>query len=127
MIYFNPSCEINGSEVIIPIFKMKKLCSRRLWLVQGHMYNYVIPTLMFFLLCHGPLNQDGLHPQWDQLSTDKPLFPGPRELAALEPIWSQWMKLSVIGDGPHPPVHSIRSILSELLEARKALQYVSMP
>ena len=36
------------------------------------------------------------------------------------------MKLSVIGDRPHPPVHSIRSILSELLEARKALQYVSM-
>lgn len=36
------------------------------------------------------------------------------------------MKLSVIGGKPHPRVHSIRNVLFELLEARKALGYVSM-
>lgn len=30
------------------------------------------------------------------------------------------------GSKPHPLVHSIKSVLSELLEARKALGYVSM-
>lgn len=58
-------------------FSKWKLCSREGYdLCKATLYNYVIPTLMFFLLCHGPLNQDSLHPQWDQLSLTSPYFQG---------------------------------------------------
>lgn len=92
---------------------------------KATLYNCVIPALIFFSVLSWASGSGYLTPTMGQAFSWKPCFPGPRSWWPQSPSGLQWIKLSVIGHRPHPPMRSIRSLLPELLEAREALCHLS--